>query len=471
MYIYYFLFVIVFSIALLIANIVCFKKKTYPCLFFIMLLFLPEFYGFEFSEALPILTVTRIMFVIFYVYAFINRRQNLSLSFSKIKSMSKVNYLLIGYFLFRIVSNLYYVFTYAQAIKTILEIIFEQLLLIFAIRMLSPTKKEIDNLITAIVWACCAMFIIGIIESLYGFKFGNMLYTVNRPMLNAYHLRLGLLRSTVTMGLPNFYGNMCVIMLPLILYAYAIHKKKSYLFIVVLDILANIHSGCRSDLIFFVVLAVLFYIVLAFEKPTWKKVFQDSLVVLLSVGIVLGILSLCSPNCRYFYEGTGKSILNEFGYNFDLDEGAPDGVEGYGGNDGVSTGYGGTASRTRQFTGIIYTLQTNPLFGLGSGAQVRKDVRYLRNGKWVPSVTYDVGYVEIACDEGLLGIIAFVLLSLYIVIIGKGIKVHLLKRNLALSFITYAICMLSSANMFHFLFFLLIILMSSNDFIMKGKMQ
>ena len=76
------------------------------------MLFLPEYYGFEFNESFPILTITRIMFIIFYIYSFINRKIALSLNAINPKETLKKYSFLLGYFFFRILSNLYYLTSY-----------------------------------------------------------------------------------------------------------------------------------------------------------------------------------------------------------------------------------------------------------------------------------------------------------------------------------------------------------------------
>jgi hypothetical protein len=88
------------------------------------MLFLPDYYGFEFNDALPLLTVKRLMYLVFYVYVFINRKKDIKFRKLDIKAIPKVSYFLAGYFILRIFSNLYYVFTYSQPVKTIVFIIF-----------------------------------------------------------------------------------------------------------------------------------------------------------------------------------------------------------------------------------------------------------------------------------------------------------------------------------------------------------
>lgn len=110
-------FFALFTLALIIANVYCFKSKKYLYLFVPCMLFLPGYYGIELSESLPLITMTRIMFVVFYIYTFINKRRTFKTSGHSYKSLPKAYYLLLGYFVLRIASNLYYITTYGQAIK------------------------------------------------------------------------------------------------------------------------------------------------------------------------------------------------------------------------------------------------------------------------------------------------------------------------------------------------------------------
>ncbi len=270
-------------------------------------------------------------------------------------------------------------------------------------------------------------------------------------MLNDHYFRLGLLRSTVTMGLPNFYGNMCILVLPLILYMYELEKKSTYIIMASLDLLAVIHSGCRSDMFFFFIILFINAIIVILSKPRKTAVFVAYGYMLLIVSITITILSISSPYYKYYYEGTGKALLNEVGFDFDLDENAPEDVAGYGVNDGKENGDGGVNSRISQFPSVLYTMHTNPLFGLGNGVLARGDLLNWRNGQWIPSYTYDVGYIEIICNEGLIGLAGFISLLAYVVLSIRKMS-DSAKKFLALAMISYALCLLSATNMFTFLF-------------------
>ena len=448
------MFLILFSVLLLAANIYCLYKKKYLYLFIPCMLFLPEYYGLELSEKLPIITVTRIMFVIFYIYAFINRKRNLSVKEVNIKALPKEYLLFAGYFFFRIVANLYYITTYGQAAKTILSVIFEQFFFLIAVYMLDPDQKEINTLLKVLVWSATVLFFLGVLESFTFVRPFDQLYTVSRDMLNIYYVRLGLLRSTTTMAIPNRFGNMCVMVLPMILYLYESTGKKLYFLSLFLNVMAIIHSGCRSDMIFFVAICFIYFVWVIRTRNRRKDFLIHSCILVLTVVVFAGALSFASKEAGYYYSGTVKSLLNEVGFNYDLSEDAPSEGSGYGNNQS-----GGSVSRIRQFTGIEYALSQNPLFGLGSGAQVRKQVKYFMFGDWYEVPTIDVGLVEILMTEGITGFIGYCCLILAVIIVLIRKKTCPSQRFCSLLAFSYLLCTLSTANMPEFMMVITMIIL------------
>ncbi len=449
------MFLLLFSIILFVTNFICFFKKKYLYLFIPCALFLPEFYGFDLNESLPIISVSRIMYLIFYLYAFLNRRR--SISFKDLLSSIKKEYILLfGYFLFRIVSNLYYVTTYGQALKTILLLIFEQLLLFIGIYLLAPTKEEIIKLMEVTTYTASALFIVGLFESFTYLRPFDYLYTVSRYVLNDYYIRLGLLRSTAGMGLPGFFGNMCMLILAFALFLYNYKPSKRYLVIIALDILATIHSGSRSNMIFSLVVIAFYFTLIKKNKQRYATLLKNSLIVILLCATFIGTLSVSNSKYRYFYVTTAKSVLNEVGFNFDLNEGKPKHSEGFGNNSN------GTYSRTSQLTGISYALTVNPLFGQGSGVQNRSEVMYYFHDMWLDFNTIDMGIVEIFVTEGIFGFLGY--LSIIAFIIYRLIRSKILtfrfsaERIFFLVFgFAYLLSTLSTVNMQNFLILYVII--------------
>ncbi len=439
------MFLIIFSIVLLIANIYCFAKKKYLYLFFPCLLFLPEFYGLELSGTLPVLTVTRMMYIMFYIYSYINKRRPISFKLTVKCEHPRTYYYLGLYFILRIIANLYYITTYLQAVKTIALLIFEQLLLLVAIYLLSPTREEIIKVVKSIVWTSFVFFILGILESLTLNRPFDALYTVSREMMNIHYVRLGLLRSTTTFGMPGYYGNMCILITPIILFLYSLTKQKRYLFICFFDILAIIHSGCRSDLLFFAAIVLIYLFMLRKDKESFKKVLKNSLLILCFLLLWVILLSISNNRFYAYYTGNIKSVLNTVGFNFDLNSGTPGESVGYGDN------VDGTGSRLTQLTAINYVAKTNPVFGMGSGAQTRKEIPYYWHNQPEILKTYDSGIIEIVCDEGLLGFLAVISLIIFMFLASKKTIYY------RLSLIAYLLSTLSTSNMYKFWFTYIII--------------
>ncbi len=445
---------IILSLALIAANVYFFINKKYLYLFIPCILFLPEYYALEISSTLPLITASRIMFVVFYVYAFLNRRRNISFKNIRLKELPKSYLLLPCYFVLRLISNLVYAPTIRQALNTFLEIVFEQLLLLICFYLLAPTKEEIHTLIKVVVNTAFVFFVIGIFESITSIRPFDVLYTVERNMMNSTFIRLGLMRSTTTLGLPNFYSNMCLYVTPLILYLYEKTMQKRYLVYMVFDILAIIHAGSRSTILFFAFL-LLIYFVYSLRSSRRILFIKNSAAIVAALAIIMVVLSLTSPLVKNYYLGTVKGVLNEVGFNFEMEKEDHDGVAGYGENIGYGSG-----SRLAQFTGMYYTLRTNPVFGLGARSNDRKVIRYYSEDHWHPSNTFDVGFVEIFCNEGFVGFTGYIMLLIWLFLLllkGRKADNSTAFRTIALLFPAYLLAMLSTINMYPYLFLMALI--------------
>lgn len=447
---------IAFTLLLIVANLICFKRKIYLYIFIPCMLFLPDYYGIELSQSLPIISVKRIMFIVFYLFCFINKRIKISEISIFIKKLFKNNITFIFlslYFICRYITNFYYITVYSQPIKTIFEITFEQLFLIIALLFLCPSKKEIVKTMEITTYAATFLFICGIYESLSYSRLFDALYTVNREMLNIHEIRLGLMRATTSLGMPGFYGNMCILMLPIILFLFNYSKKFRYILAISLDFIAVLHSGCRANTLFFIFIIFVYFLFSFLSKENIKHIITYGVMTIVISSFILLTLSFINPFAKYYYSRSIKSALNEVGFNYDLAEGIPNNVPQFGVNDGT-----GVESRLYQLSGIKYTFKINPVFGLGSGVQNRGQISYYYKTKWIKSYTFDSGYVEIICSEGLIGLLAILFLIAFLFVCGKKYLAN--KPNnyiIMVLIISYLVCILSTANMFSFLFYYVII--------------
>lgn len=445
------MFLYIFSFTLLIANIYYFLNRKYLYLFIPCMLFLPNYYGIEISDSLPIITVTRMMFLIFFLYAIVHRKRDLKLNNIKEMFNNPRIYLLLSYFFARVVSNLYYITTYSQALKTIMVIIFEQFFLLLAFYLLKPNEHEVLTTIKCVVWTSFFLFVAGIFESLTSIRIFDALYTVERQMLNDHYYRLGLMRATTTLGLPGIYGNMCILIFPLILFLYEKKKQKIYLIMIVFNILAIIHSGSRSDCFFFIILSLIHTILFINNNHRRAILFKNIFIISIIVIVFIGLLSLLDKNLHYYYWGTAISLARETGLNTEQSEESLEKIVEYGENKN------GAASRKKQLYSLYYVANKNPLFGMGSGAQVRGDIQYYRDGIWKTSHTYDLGIVEIFDDEGIIGTLGVTCLIIFMIILAMH------SHYKSLSILAYLLSTLSTVNMFSYLFFYLFFFIWGKD--------
>ncbi|SEL73038.1 O-antigen ligase like membrane protein [Butyrivibrio sp. ob235] len=460
------MFLFFFSLILLALNIVFFVKKKYLLLFIPCMLFLPSFYGIDFSKSFPVLTVTRLMYIAFFIYAYQNRKKNISLKNIQFNNLPLEFIFLACYFILRIITNICYIFTYSQSIKSIFLIIFEQAFLLIAIYILSPSKDELVSLTKVITWVGGFLFFIGIWESYTSIRPFDNLYTISRYMPNDHYIRFGLLRSTTTMGLPGLFGNMCLFLLPLILYLYNLEHTKKYLGLLLLDAIAIIHSGSRSDIIFFLIINFIYGLFALHKKHHAISYIKHVIILCTSLVVFLLITSKAFPKLDYYYKATLKSNLNVLGIDIELnmDNNVP--INDNGGNKNA------VSSRTYQFSGIRYAMKKNPLFGLGNGALQNGDVYYYSYDAWRVSYTYDVGLVEILISEGIIGLIAHIALYLFLAIrIFKFIPIHKLDSTHFCLFIlppfTYLLGTLSTANMYNFLILIIVYYVCIKELLQK----
>lgn len=444
---------ILFILLLIFLNIICFKKKHFLCLFFPCMLFLPNYLGMDFSDALPVLTFKRIMFIVLFIYAYVNRQRHLRNFPTFLKTPPKFFYLLYGYFIFRIISNLYYCTKYSSSLKTILLILFEQLFLLIAVYLISPDKDERFLIIKSVVWCAVGVFILGIFESITSVKtITYALYTVQRPMWNDEFYRLGILRATSTLGLANYFGNSCILCLPLIFYLYDKLRQKRYLVAVVVTILAIIHSGCRSDLYFFFLIVFIYFIRVFRDKERLKLFLKNTLYIGVSTFVIIFLLAVYNPTLANYYSGLTGLVFNEFNPNFDEYKAA----------EVTEVIDRGSHSRLMQFTGLYHVATISPLTGLGSGAELRGEIQYYTTDDmsefkgWNTFYSYDVGIVEIFCNEGLLGLIGVIMLLLFLYIDSKKARIFPYRILLPV----YLMCTLSTSNMFEYIFLYIIIFSS-----------
>ena len=406
---------------------------------------LPEYFAIELSETLPLITASRIVLLILMVYCCISSNQKNKLSL-KLKHI-RLFWPILIYFVLRIVVNLYHVFFTPSAIKELFVILFEQLFLLITVVAVINSKKVLLRAIQILIYACGIVSVFAIQETFTGINIAYYLNTVNREMLQVSYLRLGILRAEFSFGHPVYFAAFCVLMIPLIMYFYENTKFKRYLIIMVLDFIALFLSCSRGSLFI-----AIFILILMICNKRWSqlKLYLKWIPVFV---VVIMIIILCFSNFTELIHSIFNSLVQVFNNNML--------VSNYGEN------AEGLSSRVIQLTGIQWVLQNHPIFGFGANANGRGLVRYLADGVWKDSSTYDIGYVEFIMEEGIVGFVAQVLLLIALVIqsFKKSDKSNSANFNNALfyCFLAYTLSLTSAVGLESVYWILIALFVSFNN--------
>lgn len=395
--------------------------------FFALYIIMPSYFALEVSPSLPLLTASRILLLlIIFIYAF-NKTGRIGKRIFYDRTISTG---IKTYFVLLILTNIMFITATSEAAKGIFVILFEELCLIWIITCVINTRAKLVKCLQILVVTSGVVAILAAIGSFTSLNVFYYLNTVQREMLMASFTRMGLIRAEAGFGHAVYYGAYCAVMIPICMYFIenGQYNRWKYTVCLVLNLVGLFLANSRGSLIAFIC-------VLAFMLITKKQKELSNYKGIIAIGIV-GVIFVgaINPSVFSFASDIIQSILNIFS----LDSTA---IANYG------TNVNGMASRLGQFSGILWTLKESPIWGLGANAHTRGLVSYLTSeGSWVTTNTFDLGYVGIFSQYGLVG--SFGYLALFLTLAVNTFK----KKNddgsgllkmFRYVFLTYLICLLS----------------------------
>lgn len=362
------------------------NNRRYLLFFLAWYPFLPGSFGIALSESLPLLTVNRVLLLILFVY-YCSRLHYIKLTF-----LRKHAYL-IGFFVLAVVCNLVAFPAYSGAVKSLFAVIVEELLLLI---LLVNLLNDRDTLYAGLDVLLCVFGIIclvGVLQTVTGENLADVLKAVTtRGELTAeIEMRMGRVRASSVLNAISF-ANLCVFMAPLIMYMYETTRRWKYLILLTLDVVALVCTMTRGALF------NLAFIVVVMLIERGQKFFNHYLryvLVALGAGVLLCVVS---SSIRDIVLGVFQSLLNVFGLDAK--------IENFGAN--MTRG---VVSRTEQWTGILWALKHNPVFGFGPDAYARGLIYYYSaEAGWYPARALDTGFTSIIAQYGCVGGVAYLLL-------------------------------------------------------------
>lgn len=436
-------------------------------LFFALYVIAPSYLAVEFHSKLPLITLSRALLVMLGLMLVFRRRKTIfKLQKPDWKAM---NFLLTDTRLLRWGLLAYFVLLLAadvalfpadkgEALKAIFVLLVEEYALVWMLTIILDTRKKLLGALQALVVASGVVALISVIGCIFNQNPFHWLNTVEREMLMTSYLRLGVLRAEAGFGHPVYYGAFCAMIVPINMYfterSDARWKRFAFALILSFNLVALFLSNSRGSLIAMCCTAVLI-VALKILRKEFKQMLRTYIPVLLMSLAILLIVASTIPHGAQFLTGTVNSVLDVV---------LPDGlftpkapastpsaptvptkpVVDYGEN------AEGAASRIAQLSGIYWTFQRNPIFGLGSNAHVRGLVAFqFVEGQWWNVPTFDMGLVAIACQYGIVGLLGYGALygSLLLTAISKKFRKDTLMQQLGLSFVTYMLCLLTISSL------------------------
>ena len=396
-------------------------------LFFSLYLILPSYFAIELSPSLPLITVSRIVLLI----CFFNIVRT---DYGKMK-IPYFTWNIKWYFILIFLVNVLHIYdTGVTAINQCIVIFIEQFLVFWIIIYLIDNRYKFYLALEILLGSSAVVAIISIIGFIFNTNFFYLLKTVNRVMTQAgitdIGYRNGLLRIEAGFGHPVYYAMYCSIMIFIALHMFNHNRGKNrgknfiYLF---LNIVALLLTNSRGAILaVFVTFFISFFINGQKERRKYLKV-------ILFIILIAIIILIFSENIRLYVISIIQSLYVYFGFSSNISA-----------NFGANTSF--FNDRLMQFTGIIWTFKQAPWIGFGANANGQGLIKYYYSGVWYTANSFDVGYVEIICSYGSMGLVAF--LSLWKEIRNKlKMLSHsddiIMLKNI---FIVYFLCMFSVVN-------------------------
>lgn len=444
------LFFIIF--VLISLYIIGFKRKYYLYYFFLIYPILPDYFAIELGGGLPLLKASRVMILIMIGSLLVHQKGKI---YFEIKSLKKIKMLipLCIYFIGRIIANGFYCFSLTEAINTEFSIILEQLILTLVILQLIKSQEQLIQCINAIVYGSGIVALISIISVGYGQNLFYNLNIVSRNMLMASTIRMGIMRAEAGFGHPVYYGLYCALMIPLAYYLFECRKKKRFLVICVLNVIGLLLTESRGSIAALIV--IIFIAVIRMNKVHRQKLIGGLVVIIMAVVVI----SLLIPSVTSQITDIFKSMFAIVNTNIVIDD--------FGGNSST-----GLDSRLIQFTGVVWTIMNNALFGLGASCHTRGALKYYKNTVgWFETTTIDNGIVGYFVQEGIFGTIGFLVLSISLILIASKLSNKKDKQNInnvfVICFISYLVEMFSVADASQMFWIIIILFLKYNIIRMK----
>ena len=440
-------------------------------LFSALYIVMPEYFAVEFSAKLPLITASRFVLILMGLMLVIRRRaeflhfrQLRMRDFKLLLSEDKVlRFGLLGYFTVLLIANLTHLVAIpAETIKAIFVLIAEQYVLVWLLVLTIDTKQKVLQCLKIMIYASGIVALIAAIGVAVDYNLFHLLDTVQREMLKSTYYRLGIMRAEAGFGHPVYYGAFSAVILPVnMFFIEECEQKRERLVLcacMALNLAGLVLSNSRGSLLAFGCMLVLIVPIKIVMKIGWKMIIRYMSILLSGAFVLLTVTAMTPVGTQYLGEIAESVWETIFPDQDGSSEIGPDEGETSPEKPPVEEkpeiefgeNANGVWSRMVQLTGIQWTLERSPVFGMGPDAHIRGAICYeFQENKWWSVPTFDMGVVAIIGQYGLFGLLGNIMLyaGVLITLFRKKMWTDKVLMMFFFSFATIFLCLLSVSSM------------------------
>lgn len=360
-------------------------NKWYLYIFFGFYSILPDTFAIELSAGLPLITGKRLLVLLIcgiWIYNF------------KYRKREHVPRELLIYVIVEVAISIINLMHGFGQINSIIITVFEQFMMVMAVKSVVENEDEVYKCMDFLIYSSAALGIISIHQTVLKIDVTTVLAITQERVVQNISDRMNNVRAFgVTNAISN--GCYCAFMCLITMFMYEHKRKFKYIIFLVINAVALLCTMTRSALLALgITIVVMFIIRNRYFIRTYARY------IVLALAGVAGIFIL-KPSVFDSVIEVFKSIFNVLGFNFELSE-------EFGFNaDNASN------SRLMQWSAVYYMSGEGLLlFGYGYNAYLRGCVYYYfeQFKAWVKAPALDTGFVAIAVQSGIIGLLNNLLL-------------------------------------------------------------
>lgn len=404
------------------------NKRWYLYLAVAFIGILPEQFSVSIHDKLPLISATRVLILILAVFWVMDRLKAKTFSIPKALLIFGAVNLIIS------LINLRYGF---GEVNRIFLFIFERVLLVIMLKDMITSKEEFHLCIDFMIMGCCALSIIGIMQTVFEYDIASILHLQETATSVSLSSRMGMIRAYGPFNAISF-GCYCAFMTLPIYYRLEQTGKTYYSIAFALNIMSLICTFTRSA--WLCLGGILLILMILRYRVFFKKILP-------SIGITVALcLVMCfiQPKLLAGLTETFKSAVNTVlsalpdelysanqEKNLHTDASEPDATQPETPPTVTTPGFelsedfglnanNPTASRMMQWSAVRYLAKDGQLLlGYGYNALLRGKIRFFFENwgnRWVVSTFLDVGLVSLITESGIIGTVSYLALLCYMAV-------------------------------------------------------